>query len=255
MASFQNPQFGRGFMPQRGWTAQSSIGRAPEMPGRGGAPSIMGRNAMMGPGPSSRQPYTPGRNRPVSEIMSERTGAPNARYQDGSPVPVGMPIYSQGWNTGGMRQGGRIGSAAGPLGSGGVPTSQRGRAEKYGADPSTGEGLWQLPTWQVSEMMRENGGLSQSDRFGNMGRPPEIRPQGGWGFGSGPVQSTNNGSTQQALPPTQIAPGVYPTGSQPGSMMPPQTLFNNGMNPAPVNSFGLHDGSDAAYYRRKNRTP
>lgn len=68
----------------------------------------------------------------------------------------------------------RIGSAAGAVGSAGIPTSQRGRAEKFGPEAAM------MPTWAVSEALREapgpdgmSAGLSQSGRYDSMGGLPD----------------------------------------------------------------------------------
>lgn len=131
--------------------------------------------------------FRPGRGLSVNQILNQREGTMTPRYADGSTVPTGMPIFNSGWNVRGLRQGGRIGSAAGALGSSGVPTSQRGRAEKYGIDPQTGAGAWQYPAWMISEMQRNNGGgLSQSQNYGDMGQLPFEQGNPG-GYGSGPM--------------------------------------------------------------------
>lgn len=131
-------------------------------------------------GGSNAEGHTPGRGLSVSEIMHQRENRSNAYDpRTGQPVAPGTILRSPGWNTSGVGPGtrgyrgsGRLGSAAGAVGSAGVPTSQRGRAEKYG------DAFAEMPTWAMSDLMRENmGGLSQSWRFGNMGQLPADAPQ------------------------------------------------------------------------------
>lgn len=132
--------------------------------------------------------FRPGRGLSVNQILNQREGTLTPRYGDGSAVPTGMPINNAGWNVRGLRQGGPIGSAAGAVGSAGIPTSQRGRAENYGMDPQTGAGAWQYPAWMISEMQRNNGGgLSQSQNYGTMGQLPFEQGDPG-GYGSGPIE-------------------------------------------------------------------
>jgi hypothetical protein len=136
--------------------------------------------------------YQPGRTLPVGQIMAQRTNAQAARYGDGSPVPKGMPINVAGYRSSGLERGGRIGSAAGALGSSGVPTSQRGRLEKYGANPMTGEGAWQQPSWMVSQQQRDQYGLNPGFGYGGMGLLPYTS--------ASPVGSTPMGTNQKPKP-------------------------------------------------------
>lgn len=93
----------------------------------------------------------------------------NGRYL---PIEEAMslgPLQHQGWNTRmGRDDGRRIGSAAGAVGSGGTPTSMRGRADRVmmnGGSMDDAADAAMTPSWVVAEQMRNDGGLSQSQRF------------------------------------------------------------------------------------------
>jgi hypothetical protein len=125
--------------------------------------------------------YQPGRTKSVGQVMAGRTGAQAARYDDGTPVPKGMPINVAGFNTSGVGPGtrgyrgsGRIGSAAGAVGSSGVPTSQRGKLMKYGEDALDEYGQMRT-TDDISDELLDLNGLSQSWRYSDMGAPPIRR--------------------------------------------------------------------------------
>jgi hypothetical protein len=125
--------------------------------------------------------YKQGRNRPVGETLAQREGNVAARYTDGRAVPTGMPLRVPGFNTSGVgvgtrgyRGSGVIGSAAGAVGSSGVPTSQRGKMMKYGQDAVDEFGQIRT-TDDLSDELLENNGLSQSWRYQDMGAPPLRR--------------------------------------------------------------------------------
>lgn len=157
-------------------------------------------------GTSNAGGYTPGRGISTTEIMRQRENTPMAyNTATGQRTAPGTKLFASGWNTSGVGEGtkgyrgtGRIGSAAGAVGSGGVPTSQRGRAEKYGTTVMDQHGnprfqpniaSAEMPTWAMSELMRDNmGGLGQDWRFGTMGQVP-------------PTPQTDPGATGRAPAP------------------------------------------------------
>ncbi len=128
------------------------------------------------------------------------------------------PLQHAGWNTSGMEHGGRIGSAAGALGSKGMPTSFRGRFEKFGLDAAA------MPTWQASRVARDNslfgGGLR--DLY-NMNRPTASNVQG-------PLNrlATNSAQQQQEQPSAATIPMTPQVGQ------PLTTPLTNGMAPRPL---------------------
>jgi hypothetical protein len=61
-----------------------------------------------------------------SIVSNPRTGV---KYKD-AEIPALGPLSHAGWDTAGMRSGGRIGSAAGAVGSRGTPTSRRGKVQR-----------------------------------------------------------------------------------------------------------------------------
>lgn len=61
-----------------------------------------------------------------SIVSNPRTGV---KYKD-AEIPALGPLSHAGWDVAGMRSGGRIGSAAGAVGSRGTPTSQRGKVQR-----------------------------------------------------------------------------------------------------------------------------
>lgn len=169
----------------------------------------------------------------MGEIMSQREGNKNMYYtQTGGAVPQGMPVYNSGWNTSGVGPGTRgyrgsgvIGSAAGAVGSSGVPTSARGKLMKYGADALDEYGQIRT-TDDVSDELLENNGLSQSWRYGNMGRPMNryTNPMTGQGQTKS-VRSPQGNSIGGALAtigasqfPGQNAQGWAGSGSASGPM-------------------------------------
>lgn len=142
----------------------------------------------------------------MSGAFNPRTGA---RFTNDQAALLG-PLTMGGWQTGGHGTGGYgygggvgqpspepqpIGSAAGALGSAGVPTSQRGRAEKYGPDAAD------IPTFQMSQDLTDQFHSTAPDwRYGGMGRLSYApSPVGGGGVQSG--QGTQN----PALKPTDAA--------------------------------------------------
>jgi hypothetical protein len=153
------------------------------------------QRASFNAGTSNAGGYVPGRGISTTEIARRRENTPMAyNTATGQRTPEGTRLFASGWNTSGVGPGtegyrgtGRIGSAAGAVGSGGVPTSQRGRAEKYGSTVMDQNGnprfqpniaAAETPTWAMSELMRDNmGGLGQDYRFGTMGQVPPA-PQG-----------------------------------------------------------------------------
>lgn len=149
-------------------------------PGFSRPPSIMGRNINMGPsrlrpsGGSNAEGYTPGRGLSVGEIMSRREGRSNAYNADGTPVAPGTVLSMPGWNVRmgpGYYQRNSISSTGV---AGGVPTSARIRESIL---PGSG----QYAPHEISGMMRQQGGLSQSSRYGSMGQLPyEQGPMGGY---------------------------------------------------------------------------
>lgn len=131
---------------------------------------------------SPQRPPAKPRKLSVSEYNDQRRRGPNASaYTDPSTGQILSkqeadllgPFYTPGFTTGfgGRGQGGgqssfrpRIGSAAGALGSKGIPTSQRGRFEKFGAPAA------EMTTAEVSGIMGNGfGGLAEFDQM-NAGR-------------------------------------------------------------------------------------
>lgn len=162
-----------------GLPGPASIGM-PSAGGGIGAPPRR-RTGMQYTQPQART-FKNGRGISVGEIMSQREGNKNMYYtQTGEAVPPGMPVINQGWNTSGVGPGTRgyrgsgvIGSAAGAVGSAGVPTSQRGKLMKYGQDAMDDYGQIRT-TDDLSDQLLENNGLSQSWRYGDMGAPAPRR--------------------------------------------------------------------------------
>ncbi len=155
-----------------GGISLGSSGQGPTGPatfglGRSMSFSPMGMRAPIAPDMSK---YLTGHN-PRTDGTMNQTDALNA----GSTITPWAPSSGAGPGTRGYRGGGIIGSAAGALGSGGMPTSQRGRLEKFGVQAAG------MPSWAAAQLMRNYGGLSQSQRYGSMGGlPPEVAqaPQG-----------------------------------------------------------------------------
>lgn len=218
----QTSAFGRGFRPQRGFTAQASIDRSGGDDGNGFSmrrgPSMMGTQGQVA-APTARQTpnrYQPGRSLPVEQLLDR---SPDAVYSDtGEAVPEGTQLFLPGWQTRGMSGGrygtGRIGSAAGAVNSPGTPTSQRGRAEKYG------EEFAQMPTFAMSELMRKYaGGLTQDWTREGMGSLPMTPPSGG----------TQTQSVKSPMGVTQNLAEAAEEGLK--SMKPEEEETANWMNP------------------------
>jgi hypothetical protein len=151
--------------------------------------SILSGKPMFQKAGQARKPFSTRYGAPVTEILNQRENKTGGYDQNGLPLQPGTQFFSPGWNTSGVGPGtrgyhgsGTIGSAAGAVGSAGVPTSQRGRAEKYGGFAGDGRGggffmpnvvAAETPTWAMSNMLMNNGGLSQSWRYGGMGQAPQ----------------------------------------------------------------------------------
>lgn len=181
-SAYQTTATGSGPYPvqrRMGLPGPSSIG-SPTAGNSLGAPPRR-RTGMQYTQPQART-FKNGRPQSVGETLSQREGNKNMYYtQTGEDVPQGMQIFHQGWNTSGVGPGTRgyqgsgvIGSAAGAVGSAGVPTSQRGKLMKYGQDAMDDYGQIRT-TDDLSDQLLENNGLSQSWRYGNMGAPPPRR--------------------------------------------------------------------------------
>lgn len=118
---------------------------------------------------------TPG----MSSVTDPSTGS---RLNIDEAMDLG-PLTHGGFNTRmGRDDGRRIGSASGAVGSGGTPTSQRGRAERVlqsGGTIEEAADAAMTPSWVMSEQARQDGGLSQSQNYGGMGQLPlRTRPTG-----------------------------------------------------------------------------
>lgn len=167
----------------------------------------------------------------TSQIAAQREGRRNAYYADGTPVPDGMTLNVAGWNTSGVGPGspgyrgsGRIGSAAGAANSPGIPTSQRGRAEKYGMNPTTGEGAWQLPSWMVGQMQRDQFGMSPAWAYQGMGNLPTRS--------ASPVGSTPGTSPKPADSSTSTKPDPWADRTTYGGQTNPGSNFGKFIGPA-----------------------
>jgi hypothetical protein len=176
----------------------------------------------------NRKPYNPRYGASVTEIMSQREGNTGAYDQFGQQVPKGTQLFSQGWNSSGVGPGtrgyrgsGTIGSAAGAIGSTGIPTSQRGRAEKYGMDPMTGQGAWQLPSWMVGQQQRDQFGMSPAGQISGMGSLP---------FNSASPMGSNSGPAKPADSSTSTKPDPWAGRTTFGDQPQPQATnpFGNG---------------------------
>lgn len=159
--------------------------------------------------PQRTTPFSTRYGAPVTQIMSQRENKTGGYDAQGQALKPGTQVFSPGWNAKWgqdyFRQG-RSGSAAGAVGSSGIPTSQRGRAEKFGGFADDGQGGFfqpniaaaETPSWAMSNMMMNNGGLSQSWRYGGMGQPPQP----------------NVSSVTPAAPAPQVQPQA-PVGNDP----------------------------------------
>lgn len=194
-------------------------------------------------GTSNAEGYTPGRGLSVTEIYRQRENRPGAYSPaTGQAVPRGTQLFTSGWNTSGVGPGskgyrgsGRIGSAAGAVGSSGIPTSQRGRAEKYGIDPMTGGGAWQDPSWMVGQGQRDQFGMSPDWAYGGMGQLPYNS--------ASPVGSTPGSSPKPADSSTSTKPNPWGDrttfGNQPASRFAgPAASTIGGMLGIPGSFFG-----------------
>lgn len=163
-----------------------------------GMTRLMGTNgAGKAIAPVSSQLRPPPQGFTQGDVIQHRVNPGMSRVQrNGRYLPIdeamGLgPLQHQGWNTRmGQDDGRRIGSAAGALGSGGTPTSQRGRFDRImreGGSPEEAVDSAMTPSWVVAEQARNNvgtsgfgGGLSQSQNYGTMGAPLlRTRPTGG----------------------------------------------------------------------------
>jgi hypothetical protein len=184
--------------------ATSYRGPAPDQPvGRFGGinlsrPPGMDYSGKFRTGPAN---FQPGRPVSVGQYYSQMENRPNAMYADGSAVPQGMPIHVAGWKTSGYGPQRRIGSPAGAVGSPGIPTSQIGKAMKYGVDPMTGEGAYQKPTWALGQQQRDQYGLAPSMAYGDMGRLPYSS--------AAPIGSTPGSSPKPADSSTSTKPDPW----------------------------------------------
>lgn len=154
----------------------------------------------------ARRPFSTRYHPSVTEVMTQREGKTGAYDQQGQQVPVGTQLFSPGWSSSGVGQGtrgyrgsGTIGSAAGAVGSTGIPTSQRGRAEKYGMDPMTGAGAWQMPSWAVGQQQRDQFGLSPAGEFSGMGSLP-FNSASPMGSNSGPAKPSDSSTSTKTDP-------------------------------------------------------
>lgn len=187
-----------------------------------------------------RRPYNPRYGASVAEIMSQRGNNTGAYNQQGQMLPAGTRLQVAGWNTKGFGPGspgyrgsGQIGSAAGAVGSSGIPTSQRGRAEKFGIDPMTGGGAWQAPSWMIGQQQRDQFGTAPDWAYGGMGHP-----------------TTRDGTSANSAFSPQPNPWENRTtygNSTSTYLAPPQQ-----QEPLNYRPTSLFDGTDAAYLRRRN---
>lgn len=145
----------------------------------GGLPPIPGARPLL---PSLPSMLPPRKGVKMSDIIQHRgfPGQSNVIGPDGRKLSNDAamnlgPLSHQGWNTSGVGPGspgyrgsGVIGSAAGAVGSPGMPTSVRGRMEKYGPYAAA------MPTWQAARVGGTGmfgGGLK--DLY-NMNRPAPM---------------------------------------------------------------------------------
>lgn len=173
---------------------------------------VMGTNGAAKPmAPVSSMLRPPPKGFTQGDVIQHKVNPGMSRVQrNGRYLPIDEamnlgPLQHEGWNTRmGRDDGRRIGSAAGALGSGGTPTSARGRADRVmmnGGSIEDAADAAMMPSWAMAEQARNQvgpsgfgGGLSQSQRYGQMGGLPPLKtkPTGAqeprsW-FG-GPVQS------------------------------------------------------------------
>lgn len=158
------------------------------------------------PKPPVRKPYNPRYGLSVTEIMGQRENRAGGYDENGQPLAPGTQFFSPGWKSSGVGQGtpgyrgsGIIGSAAGAVGSTGIPTSQRGRMEKYGIDPRTGQGAWQQPSWMVGQQQRNQLGLSPAGQFSGMGSLP-FSSASPMGSNSGPAKPADSSTSTKPDP-------------------------------------------------------
>ncbi len=199
--------------------------------------------------PPPRKPFQQGRGLSVTEIMGQRENHATGYDENNQPLAPGTQFYSQGWNAkfGPRQGGGRIGSASGAVGSAGIPTSQRGRAEKFGSMGPNGQfqpnyAAAQTPTWAMSQMVRDQGGLSQSQRYSTMGQFPMPQQQGYGADGPLMMEQNNPWADRTTFGPNASSTYMAPPAEQ-------QQLYNPTLNP--IQPASLYDGTDAAYLRRK----
>ncbi len=168
---------------------------------------------------------------PMSQYRGFRNPRTDGTMNVADTINAGGSVGTWGNNSGvgpsteGYRGSGIIGSAAGALGGGGMPTSQRGRLEKFGA------GAAGLPSWAAAELMRKYGGLSQSQRYASMGGLPPPAVQGN---GAGvPAAGSQAMPVPTTVSPTGAITPALPTAST--LVQPSDTMWPKPFNP--LNAF------------------
>ena len=161
------------------------------------------------------------RNGPLSFYGADNprtTGIMNVAdaMRAGNTVMPWGPNSGVGPGSRGYMGSGVIGSAAGALGSAGIPTSQRGRYEKAGGG-AEGEAAAEMPTWMLSQQSRQKYGLGQDWRYGGFGQLP---------YGPAPMPAPAAAQSPQSAP---VAP-AQPVQASPPWWNPAATL-RNWLNP------------------------
>ncbi len=135
------------------------------------------------------------------------TGAMNVTdaINSGGQVMQWLPSTGVGPGTRGYRGSGVLGSASGVVGSKGMPTSQRGRFERFGPEAAG------MPTWEAAGIAQSGfGGLKEI--FGNLPRS-QMFPAASVPVTSKPTQSKPLPQMNRSLPPPVVSAGsnVFPS--------------------------------------------